>query len=87
MIDDVRLALRIMGDDFDTEIANLIAACKKDLQRAGIVKFPDDDPLILQAVILYGKGYFGFADISEKYVAAYESLRNALCLAGDYNVE
>ena len=85
MLEAVRLSLRLTGDVFDTEITDIIKACKLDLKLAGIVKIEDDDPLILRAVTLYAKGHFGFADIGEKYLQAYESLRNSLCLAGDYN--
>jgi hypothetical protein len=57
-----------------------------DLKLAGVVRISDNDPLILRAVTLYAKAHFGFADMGEKYLQAYESLRNSLTLAGDYNV-
>jgi len=84
MLEAVRLSLRLTNKTFDDEITNLITGCKLDLKLAGIVNYTDDDPLILRAVTLYAKGHFGFADVGEKYLQSYESLRNSLSLAGDY---
>jgi hypothetical protein len=82
MLEQIRLALRLANEEFDGEIEALIAACKADLRIAGIVGINDDDPLILQAVTLYCKGHFGFADIGEKYLNDYERLKTPLRLAG-----
>ena len=84
MLDAVKLSLRLMDDTFDTEVKDIIEGCRYDLKLAGIVKYSDDDPLILRAVTLYAKGHFGFANTGEKFLQSYESLRNSLCLAGDY---
>ena len=83
MIKQIRLVLRLTNETFDNEINALIAACKADLKIAGVVNFNDSDPLILQAVTLYCKGHFGYADIGEKYLQVYESLKTPLRLAGD----
>ena len=84
MLDAIRLSLRLTVNDFDTEITDLIESCKYDLKLAGIVEIPDNDPLILRAVTLYAKGHFGFADIGETYLKAYEHLKISLCLSGEY---
>lgn len=91
MLEAVRLSLRLVGDTFDAEIADIIEACKLDLKIAGVgvaaVSGANDqppDPLILRAVTLYAKGHFGFMDMGEKYMQAYEALKVSLCLAGDY---
>jgi len=86
MLESIRLSLRLTGDTFDTEIAEIIEACKLDLKLAGVSTISDDDPLVLRAVTLYAKGHFGFADIGDKYLQSYESLKMSLCLAGDYSV-
>jgi len=86
MLDAVKLSLRLLEDDYDTEILDIIEGCKLDLKLAGIVKYTDDDPLILRAVTLYAKGHFGFANTGEKFLQSYESLRNSLSVAGDYSV-
>lgn len=70
---------------FDDELTDLIAACKADLRKRGVVKISDDDPLIKQAVKLYCKAQFGYGDDGDKYAKAYEYLKCALALSGDYN--
>lgn len=95
MLRIVKSALRIKTDAFDEEVQGLIAACLADLRIVGITipepppaegNFPSvGDPLIIRAVILYAKAHFGFSDDSEKYQKAYDYLKCALSLAGDYH--
>ena len=67
------------------EVADLIAACKADLRKHGVVKISESDPLIKQAVKLYCKGNFGYGgDDAERFQKSYESLANSLSLCGDY---
>ena len=93
MLQHVKLALRIKSAAFDDEISGLIAACAADLRLAGVhirtvrgKKPPAGDPLIERAVILYCKAHFGYYEDKNKmsFAAAYEHLKIALCLAGDY---
>lgn len=94
MLNHVKAALRIKTASFDDEVQWLIDACFADLRLVGII-IPDQpsagvlpsagDPLILRAVILYAKAHFGFSDDSEKYQKAYDYLKCALSLAGDYH--
>jgi hypothetical protein len=58
------------------------------LQPSAIVYVDRVDTLILRATILYCKANFGLDNPeSEKYQAAYESLKNHLCLSTEYTVE
>ncbi|MDR0957918.1 MAG: hypothetical protein LBM16_01750 [Clostridiales bacterium] len=83
-IEEIKLSLRLTDDCFNFEVERIIFAALTDIKRVGI-KNPDMcDPLIHQCVILYAKAYFGYAQDSEKYVKAYESLRNSLSLSGGY---
>ena len=87
MLESIKLALRIKSSAFDLEILDLINAAKLDLRLSGIIKFEEEDPLILQAVKTYCKANFGLDNKdSEKYQASYESLKQHLSLCGDYNV-
>ena len=87
MLEKMKLALRIKSSAFDLEILDLINAAKLDLRLSGIIKFEEEDPLILQAVKTYCKANFGLDNKdSEKYQASYESLKQHLSLCGDYNV-
>lgn len=83
MLNKIKLALRISNSVYDDEITDLINACKKDLELAGIVSsnIDDNDEMIIQAVKLYCKAYFGLGNPdSTKYASAYEHLKSSLSL-------
>lgn len=95
MMEKVKNALRVKSNAFDDEILGIIAAAQADLrfvgvavpsegQAAGGVAPTAGDPLLTRAIILYAKANFGYSDESEKYQKAYDSLKCALSLAGDY---
>lgn len=87
MLDKVKLALRITSTKLDTEITDLIEACKIDLSISGVRVVNEADPIIIRAVILYCKANFGLSNAdSEKYQNSYELLKMSLKLCGDYNV-
>lgn len=86
MLNKVKLALRINNDAYNGEITDLINACKKELELAGIASsnIKDTDEMIIQAITCYCKAYFGFDNTdAERYVRSYESLKAFLCL--NYN--
>lgn len=84
MLNDVKLALRIMSTAFDSEILDIIASAEADLQLCGIV-LKANDPLIKRAVVLYCKANFGTDENSEKYQKSYEMIKCSLKIAGGYN--
>lgn len=86
MLNKVKLALRITNSAYDSEIKDLINACKKELELAGIApsNITNTDEMIIQAVINYCKAYFGYDNAdAERYIKSYESLKAFLCL--NYN--
>ena len=86
----VKLWLRISSNKMGDELEQTIDACKLDLQNSGVKNLDSSDPLIQQAVKLYCKAQFGYddsADSAGKFAEAYEHLKTALSLSGDYNVE
>lgn len=85
MLNLIKLALRIVSPLFDAEILALINACKADLLVAGVGLIDESDALIQRAVVLYCKAHFGYNEESEKFDRAYEFLKKALCLSGDYS--
>jgi hypothetical protein len=90
MRDVVRAALRISGTTlYDSEIDDLIAAAKADLQLAGILaaKIVDTDPLVRRAIVVYCKANFGSNEDAERLALSYESLKISLALSADYTVE
>ncbi|MFT8813221.1 hypothetical protein [Oenococcus sp.] len=83
--DQVKSNLRIKTNDdgINGEISDLIASARYDLYKIGTVDknlaYSIVDPLVKQAVIAYCKAKFGLNnDDSDKYWAAYVSLRNDL---------
>lgn len=86
LLDDVKLSLRLTTTAYDTEVNDLIAAAKKELELAGIlISESTTDPLIKRAVNVYCKAHFGF-DTSDhdRLIKAFEMLKNHLSLSGDY---
>ncbi len=86
LIDDIKLSLRIKNNAYDTEIQDLINACKVDLNIAGVQTIEETEPLTAQAIKLYCKGNFGYDENSEKFQQAYDSLKIVMALASDYKV-
>lgn len=88
MLNDVKSALRVDGDDLDVEIQDLIDAAKADLQLSGVhhEKIVDTDPLIKRAIIVYCKAHFGYEDpkLTERFQQSYISLKHHLTLSAEY---
>ena len=84
LINDIKLSLRIKNTAYDTEIQDLIDACKIDLGISGVQSVDETEPLTAQAIKLYCKGHFGYDENSEKFQQAYESLKIVMALASDY---
>lgn len=87
LIDDVRTSLRTKSNALDSEITDLIDACKLDLGMAGVEVIEETDTITKQAIKLYCKGSFGYDENSEKFMKAYESLKISMALCGDYKKE
>lgn len=88
MLEKIKQSLRIKNNAFNDEIMDLINACKKDLEIAGVKNIDEEDSLIIQAVKTYCKANYGLDNKdSEKYQASYEMQKQKLSLCGDYNVE
>lgn len=60
LIDDVKMALRVTTNAYDTELSGLIESAKKDLEIAGvIVPESDTDNVVNTAIKTYCKVNFG----------------------------
>ncbi len=84
MLDKVKLALRISTAAFDAEISDLIAAALADLGLAGVTPTPEDDPLIIRAVITYCRVNFGQPEDYDRLKAAYDEQKAQLQMATGY---
>ncbi len=80
----VKLALRVVTNDFDEEIEDLIDAACLDMGIAGIVDTDTTDPLIIRAVITYCKMNFGEPDEYERLKSAYDEQKAQLGMATGY---
>lgn len=79
MLENVKDNLRIRHSALDLEITGTIDAAKADLERVGVVCSPQD-PLIEQAIKLYCRWAYNFENQADRYLSAYENLRNVMSL-------
>jgi len=92
MLDRVKLALLISGNDFDSELTDLIDAAAKDLGIAGVdalvISTDTNDALIIRAIITYCGYQFeimhGSLDRSEAYKKSYDEQKAQLGMATGY---
>ena len=86
MLEKIKHSLRIKHSAIDEDIKEHIEACKLDLKRVGIVKVDETDFIIIQLVKLYVKWHLNYEEEADRYMRAYELMRNSISLSGDYNV-
>ena len=84
MLSIVKLALRIVDDDFDTELMNLIAAAQQDLGIAGVIIPQSLDPIVRTAIITYVKLHFGQPDDYDRLKLSYDEQKAQLATATGY---
>ena len=84
MIDDVKLSLRIVTDDFDDEIAMLINACQTDLGIGGVVVPSELDDIVKLAICTYCKMHFGSTEDYARLKASYDEQKAQLSMATGY---
>lgn len=94
MLERVKKALLITGNDFDSELSVLIEAAAKDLGIAGVeglvVTTDSDDALIIRAIITYCGYQFeltnGSLDRSGAFKKSYDEQKAQLGMASEYTV-
>lgn len=79
-----KIALRVTTSAFDAEIQGLVYAALADLGLAGVSKCPEDDPLIVRAILTYCKANFGSSDDYDRLRAAYDEQKAMLRMASGY---
>lgn len=85
LLPKARLWRRRSTTKFDDEIQQTVAAGLLDLRNAGVVNADIEDALVQQALKFYLKSHFGDDVDSDKWGRAYEHLKAALALSGDYS--
>ena len=81
----VKKALRITHKQLDDVIQSDIDSCLLDLKRVGILRIDEEDALIKKLVELYTKGEEDYQGKGDRYRAAYEKMRDAVSMCGEYN--
>lgn len=84
LIDDVKVALRITSENFDTELTMLIDSAKTDLGIAGVVLPETLDAICNVAIITYCKIHFGNPDNADKLKASYDEQKAQLSMTSGY---
>lgn len=86
LIEELKRIVRVRSADAEFELEGLVASCKKEMEVAGI--YGDEaDPLYRQAIRLYCKAHYGYDEDAERFREAFDSLRDAMALSGDYAKE
>lgn len=83
ILDDVKLALRVSTDAFDSELNDLIDSAELDLGIAG-VSYAEADALVKRAIITYVKLHFGEPDEYERLKASYDEQKAQMSMATGY---
>ncbi len=87
LLEKVKVALRIVTDDFDQEIIDLINACLLDLGIAGVIQSDTSNALLIRAIITYCRANFGDANGVEEYdrlKASYDEQKAQMQMATGY---
>lgn len=85
MLEKVKLALRIVNNDFDTELMDLIMAAAIDLKIAGVITGDEDfDPIVSKAIITYCKMNFGLPEDYDRLKRSYDEQKAQLSNATGY---
>lgn len=84
ILNKVKTALRIVTDDFDDEILDLIQAALLDLGIAGVTNDDTTNALIIRAVTTYCKAHFGEPDQYDRLKASYDEQKAQMSMATGY---
>lgn len=85
ILEKVKLSLRVVTDDFDEEIQDLIVSAEYDLGCAGI-QYEDMDELILRAIITYCRMNFGNPDNYDRLKRSYDEQKAQMSMRTGYTV-
>lgn len=83
LLEKAKLTLRVMTDDFDDEINDLISAGEADLATAGVT-FEEIDDLVWRAISTYVRMNFGNPDNYERLKKSYDEQKAQLSMRSGY---
>lgn len=87
LLDDVKMALRVTTQAYDTELTDMIESAKIDLGIAGVIVPEEDDKVVNTAVKTYCKMNFGTPNPAtwEKLKKSYDEQKAQLSTSSDYS--
>lgn len=83
MLDKVKLALRLRGTAFDSELSDMIDEALADLKIMHITA-AEEDPLIRRAIITFCKLHFGTPEDADRLQESYNAQKATLSTATGY---
>lgn len=84
ILEKVKVTLRIVTDEFDEDITDLINACLSDLMAGGVVIPTPIDFFVLQAIKTYCRANFGVPDNYDKLKSSYDEQKAQLSMRTGY---
>ncbi len=84
LLDEIKLALRIVTNAFDAELLGLIAAAQLDLGVAGVQVPTEVDALVKLAITTYVKANFGQPDDYDRLKRSYDEQKAQLVTCTGY---
>lgn len=84
MLEKVKKALRIVTDEYDDEITDLIEAALLDMKIAGVTQDDTTDKLVVRAVITYCRANFGSPADYENLKKSYDEQKAQMSSATGY---
>lgn len=84
ILNDVKLALRLTTNAYDSELTNLIAKGVADLGVAGVTEDSTDDPLIKGAIITFCKVNFGSPQDYDRLKKSYDEQKAQMATCTGY---
>lgn len=75
-----------VGESAADELEDLVKTCIRELEISGVYGSVDD-PTYFQAIVLYCKANYGYDEKTERFQKAFEKLKDAMKLSGDYEKE
>lgn len=82
ILDNVKNSLGISNSKKDEEITSAIQAAKLELTRVGVEVVDDSNALTSTAIKLWCRSWFNYQGEAERYMAAFEKLRDAMSMSG-----
>ncbi len=86
IVEKVRTRIRERSNDSYEEVEDLIKACRRELEMAGVYG-DESDPTYFQAVVLYCKAHYGYDEDTERFQKSFLGLKDAMALSGDYQLK